>query len=116
MNKIIVAGSRGFSDYDTLKDKLDYYLSNLTDIEIVSGGAKGADRLGEQYAELSGYPVKVFKADWDNLGKRAGMVRNKEMSSYADYLVAFWDGKSVGTKAMIDMAKKDGLKVRVVRY
>lgn len=116
LSRVIVAGSRDFNDYQLLKDKLDYYLQNLPDIEIVSGGAKGADALGERYSEEAGYPLKVFPADWDDLGKRAGHVRNAQMAKYANYLVAFWDGKSKGTKGMIDIANKLGLRVKIVRY
>lgn len=116
LSKVIVAGGRDFKDYDLLRGKLDYYLQNLPDIEIVSGGARGADSFGERYAEENAYPLKIFPADWDNLGKRAGFVRNSEMAEYADYLIAFWDGKSRGTKHMIDIAKRVGLKVKVVIY
>lgn len=116
LSRVIVAGGRDFNDYGLLKDKLDYYLQNLPDIEIVSGGAKGADALGERYAKESGYPLKVFPAAWDSLGKRAGLVRNEEMARYANYLVAFWDASSRGTKHMIDVAKRSGLKVKVVKY
>src|SRR5690606_18174151 len=115
-SRIIVAGGRDFNNYSLLKEKLDYYLQNLADIEIVSGGAKGADILGERYAKENGYPLKVFKADWDTHGKRAGVVRNKEMADYANYLVAFWNGDSRGTANMIELAKKQGLKVKIVRY
>lgn len=116
MSRVIVAGGRDFNNYQLLRDKLDYYLQNLPDIEIVSGGAKGADALGERYAEENAYPLKIFPADWDNLGKRAGFVRNSEMAEHADYLIAFWDGKSRGTKHMINIAKRVGLKVKVVIY
>ena len=115
MNKVIVAGSRSFDDFDLLQRKLDKLLAYLEDIEIVSGGAKGADTLGEQWAEIHDLPVKLFPADWDNLGRSAGYRRNEQMAQYATHLVAFWDGQSKGTKHMVETAKHLGLKVRVVR-
>lgn len=70
--------------------------------EVVSGGARGIDQAGEWWAATKGIPVKVFCADWAVLGKGAGMHRNVEMAKYADCLVAIWDGKSSGTKHMIE--------------
>lgn len=60
--------------------------------------------------------LTIFKADWDKHGKAAGFKRNTEMAKYADALIAFWDGKSKGTKHMIDTAKSHNLKVRVIAY
>lgn len=113
--KVIIAGGRDFNDYDLLKSKCDYYLANKTGIEIVSGCASGADRLGERYATERGFLVKPFPAQWKTLGKRAGPVRNELMALYADALIAFWDGKSAGTKNMIEEAEKEGLLIRVVQ-
>jgi hypothetical protein len=115
--KVIVAGSRDFDDYELLKIKLDKILSSLIDlyeIEIVSGMARGADRLGERYAAERGYRVKDFKADWDRYGKPAGPIRNEEMAQYADACVVFWKNKSKGSRSMIDLAKKYKLKLRVI--
>ena len=116
MLRIIIAGGRDFNDYKTLCGVCDYMFQKQKEIEIVSGTANGADKLGEQYANEMGYPIKQFPADWDKHGKKAGYLRNKEMAEYADALLALWDGKSKGTKSMIDLAKKNNLKVRVVRY
>jgi hypothetical protein len=82
--------------------------------EVVSGTARGADRTGEQWASENNVPVKRFPADWDKHGKRAGYLRNADMAEYAEALVAFWDGQSRGTKHMIDLAEKAGLRVSVV--
>ena len=114
--KVIIAGGRDFHNYELLKEKCDVILGRQTEIEIVSGKAKGADKLGEQYAEEKGYPVTLFPADWDEHGKAAGFRRNLEMANYADCLIAFWDGKSKGTKMMIELAEQKGLNVRVVKY
>jgi hypothetical protein len=107
--KIIIAGSRTYNDYELLKRVCDETLSLIT--EIVSGTANGADKLGERYAKEKGYPIKQFPADWNKYGKSAGYIRNKQMAEYADALIAFWDGKSKGTKHMIDLAKLNNLKI-----
>ena len=114
--KVIIAGGRNFRDYDKLRESCDNILVNQKEVEIVSGTAAGADTLGERYAQEKGYEVKKFPAQWDLYGKSAGYKRNQQMAEYADGLIAFWDGKSRGTKHMIDIANKMGLKVRVVRY
>ena len=116
MNKVIVAGTRGFTNYNLMCKKLDTLLCNLKDIEIVSGTARGADSLGEKYAKENNLVLKQFPANWDKYGKRAGYLRNSQMADYADYLVAFWDGESKGTSHMINLAKEKGLKGRVVNY
>ena len=109
--KVIIAGGRNFNNYVVLKDFCDTCLKWFNVSEIVSGGAAGADKLGEQYAKENKYPVKIFKAQWDEYGKGAGPIRNHIMADYADTLIAFWDGKSKGTKNMIDEAKKQKLQV-----
>ncbi len=99
--KTIIAGCRTFTDYATAKQVLDK-IQNIT--EIVSGAAEGADSLGERHAKENKIPLKQFPADWDTYKKAAGPLRNKEMAIYADVLIAFWDGKSKGTKNMIEQA------------
>jgi hypothetical protein len=113
--KIVIAGSRDFNSYDILKDKFlefaGYY--DFNSLEIVSGTARGADQLGEKLAEELGIKVARFPADWDQFGKGAGYRRNAEMADYGDVLLAFWDGKSRGTRMMIELARKKGLLVQV---
>lgn len=111
--KTIIAGSRDFDDYELIKETLLKY-NDIT--EIVSGCARGADLLGEKFALEYNIPIKKFPAEWDKYGKSAGYRRNEQMAMYADALVAFWDGKSRGTKHMIDFAKQLGLKVSVIIY
>ena len=116
--KLIIAGGRDFN-LKGYEGAFAHYLKiNNQGIitEIVSGGARGADKLGELLAKNEKLPVKLFEADWDTHGKSAGYIRNSEMADYGDILLAFWDGKSKGTKHMIDLATKKGLEVRVVRY
>lgn len=118
MFKVIVAGSRDFSDYQFMVKKLDFLLSRKSHekICIISGGARGADSLGERYARENNLKLKVFPADWNTFGRKAGYIRNEQMADNADALVAFWDGQSKGTQHMINIAKRRGLSVRVVLY
>ena len=117
MFRVIVAGGRDFTNYNGLVASLDHLLKNINDeIVVICGMARGADRLGEQYAKERGYKILYFPADWDIDGKAAGFIRNVKMAENADALVAFWDGKSVGTKHMIETAQNKGLAVRIKRY
>lgn len=114
--KTIIAGSRGFTNYQFLQTECDRILSSEEEVEIVSGGAKGADKMGEHYAKQKDFALTVFPADWDKFGKSAGYIRNKQMAQYADTLIAFWDGESRGTKHMIDLAEEMGLTVHIIKY
>lgn len=112
--KCIVAGSRSIQDRDFIFEKLDFLLSNkMKELEIVHGACRGPDLIGRDWAILNVVPHKDFPADWRSYGKKAGMIRNREMAVYADALVAFWDQKSPGTFNMIEEAKKEGLEIRV---
>ena len=83
---------------------------------IVSGHASGADSLGEKFAEDHNLQCELHPANWELYGKAAGPIRYEEMAEVADALIAFWDGKSPGTKSMISLARRKGLQVAVVRY
>lgn len=113
---VIIAGSRGFQDYDLLCSKCDRFFSRRKPSAILCGTARGADKLGERYAKERGINVLYYPADWDSHGRAAGYIRNAEMADNADALVAFWDGQSRGTKHMIDIAVEKGLLIRVIYY
>lgn len=116
--RVIIAGCRDFDNYELLKEKCDYFLQDekKEDVVIISGHASGADALGERYAQERGFQLETFPADWKAHGRAAGPIRNARMASAANALIAFWDGKSRGTKNMIETAKNHNLKVVVVRY
>lgn len=114
--KLVIAGGRDFNNFTLLHVVLDNLLQNQTDITIISGGAKGADSLGARYAALRGYPLITMNADWDRHGKSAGYKRNIEMSKASDAAVCFWDGKSRGTKHIIDITEKADKPLRIIRY
>lgn len=116
--RLIIAGSRDFNDYKTVKSVCDVLLKNLDscEITILCGCARGADTLGEHYAKERNIKIEYYKAQWDELGNAAGFIRNEEMAKRATHLVAFWDGASKGTKHMINLAKRRNLKLYVHRY
>jgi len=112
--KVIVAGSRGWTDYDTVRSTLDIVTEGAKNLEVVSGTARGVDQMGERYASERGLPCTRFPAEWRRYGKRAGYLRNEQMADYADTLVAFWDGKSPGTEHMINLARSRNMTITVV--
>jgi predicted Rossmann fold nucleotide-binding protein DprA/Smf involved in DNA uptake len=117
--KVIIAGSRGFSNYKLLREQCNKFLREkrkTSNIIVVSGHARGADTLGEKYAQDEGFTLEIYPAQWKKVGKRAGYRRNEQMAEVADALIAFWDGSSKGTKHMIDIMNEKNLLVRVVEY
>lgn len=114
--RVIVAGCRAYNNYEEAKEYIDFCISNIrkgNQIIIVSGGAKGADALGERYAGDNGFKIERYPAHWDKYGKAAGPIRNKYMAERADYIICFWDGKSRGTKSMINIAKYYNKPLRI---
>lgn len=112
--RVIIAGSRTITSKLALLTAL--VKSGFTITEVVCGGASGVDTLGFDWARANSVPVKTILPDWKKHGKAAGQIRNREMGDYAEALIAIWDGKSRGTKGMIDYAKKKGLAVYVALW
>ena len=111
--KVIIAGSRTVTDMRHLEAAIARFDHPIT--AVISGCAKGADRLGERWAESYGIPVERYPADWDTHGKSAGYRRNEQMAEIADAVIILWDGTSRGSKHMIDIAKRKGL-ITLVHY
>lgn len=111
--KVIIAGSRDGFVAKNVFEAVDEspFVGKIT--EVVSGTARGVDKDGEYYAACHGLPIKRFPANWEEHGKWAGFKRNRDMAFYADALVAVWDGKSKGTKHMIDTMRSMGKPVYV---
>lgn len=122
MIRVIVAGSRDFNDFSLVEKSLMMYFKehklHRVDVEIISGTARGADRLGEIFANKYNLKLTKFPADWDYYGKSAGYIRNEQMAKYASkengILFAFWNGTSRGTKHMIDLANKYNLNIETI--
>lgn len=109
--RTIIAGSRDITNITSVYRAIAE--SEFTITLVLSGCARGVDELGEQYADYMNIPIQRFPANWDEYGKSAGYIRNQLMADSADALIAVWDGVSKGTKHMIDIAHKKGLKVFV---
>jgi hypothetical protein len=107
--KVAIVGSRDWKEPARILDCID----ELGDVEIVSGGARGVDRIAAQYAKIAGLETKEFIADWERHGKMAGFIRNTQIVDYCDELIAFWDMKSKGTADSIRRAQEAGKPVRV---
>ena len=115
----MVAGSRGFSDYGLMKRKIEEFLEREAPgrpVRILSGRARGADRLGERYAREAGCALKVFPADWETHGRSAGPIRNRKMILSADGAIVFWDGRLRGTGDCLKRAEEKGIPLRVVLF
>ena len=114
--RVIVAGSRGFFDYDLMSRELDKLFNESKefagrDVKIISGMADGADSLAIRYADERKLTKILFPANWKRFSRVAGFLRNEDMLSVATHLVVFWDGKSSGTNHMIEIAKAKGIPV-----
>jgi len=109
--RTIIAGSRSITDYATIESAVAESGFQIT--EVISGGARGVDALGEEWAMRHQVPFRRFPADWDAHGKSAGMIRNREMAEIAEALVLCWDGLSKGSKNMLKEAERRGLKIHV---
>ena len=112
--RLVVAGSRGFDSYERLSAELDKYLTGRSNVTIISGTARGADRLGERYAQEHGYKIEQVPAQWAKYHQGAGPIRNKQMVKTADAVLVFWDNESTGTKNIIECARAENIPCKVV--
>ena len=116
---LVVAGSRTFDDYEYLCEMVDKAVKNKLDkhrIVIISGGARGADELGERYARERGFQQMIVPANWEALGKVAGPARNELMGMVTDAACLFWDGSSKGTAHMRSVMDTIGKPYRLFKY
>lgn len=111
--KVLVTGSRDWNQHVLLKRRLAELPSGSS---IIHGGARGADQSAAQAARSLGIPETAYPADWRGKGRAAGIVRNLAMlDTKPDLVLAFWDGRSTGTKHTIDEARKRGIPVEVIQ-
>ncbi len=116
IKRIVVAGCRDYNNYSQAAEFIDLCISRIRKeytLIFLSGGCRGADMLGERYAKENGFEVERYPAEWDKFGGAAGPMRNAKMAQSCDYVICFWDGKSAGTKSMIENAERMGKKIRI---
>lgn len=110
---LLVSGSRGLVDAPWCEARIAEALAQWAlkpeDVALlVNGNAAGVDTIARRWALKESIPVKLFKPDWGRHGKAAGMIRNREMLKEATHVIALWDGRSPGTKMVVDAAKAQG--------
>ena len=108
--KIAIIGSRNIN---LSTDELKEYIPEEA-AEIVSGGAVGVDTAAREFAICNNIKLTEFLPDYQRYKRGAPLIRNKEIINYADAVIAFWDGRSRGTKFVIDECKKAGKNVKVI--
>jgi hypothetical protein len=115
--KLLVCGSRTYINYREAEATILAFMEGNKVDEIISGGARGADRLAEVFCRNHNIPNTVMKAEWRKdgaLDRGAGFARNLQMLELADHVIAFWDGSSPGTKHTFVEAQKRGIPVTLV--
>ena len=121
--RLAIVGGRDFNDKELMAKRLALFMRAYSNgemsapsIEIVSGGAKGADTLGVSFACVWNVPIKIFKPDWNKYGKSAGFRRNQTIVDNCDMVLAFWDGMSRGTSDTIEKAKRAKKPTFIIYY
>lgn len=116
VKRIVVAGCRDYDNYEEAKEFIDTCISDIAQnntVIFVSGTCRGADMLGEKYADEHGFEIERYPAQWDLYGRAAGPMRNRKMAEASDLVICFWDGQSRGTRTMIQYAEQLGKTVKV---
>ena len=112
--KVLVCGSRDWTDFDAIANRLTALPGEHEEITVIHGGAPGADTMARRAARLLRFEVRAFPADWRTWGKRAGFIRNVAMlDEQPDLVIAFQLNDSRGTQHTIDEARRRGIPVEV---
>jgi len=115
--KVGIVGGRDFIDARMFYYEILQFLTFYGEItQVISGGACGADTLAEKWSKDNNVPFIVFKPDWKKFGKAAGFMRNSDIVKESEFVIAFWDGKSKGTKDTINKTKELKIPLKIVRY
>ena len=114
--KLAIIGGRTFNNLQLFNNQLANIRQVHNIIQIISGGAKGADTFGANYARQNNIPLLEFIPDWNTYGKSAGFRRNVDIITACTACLAFWDGKSKGTKHSIDLARQQCKPLCICHY
>jgi hypothetical protein len=113
--KVAVIGSRTINNSQFIYKKLDEY-DNENPIDIlISGHAEGVDKTSEKWAKLRGIETLIFPPEYEKYGNKAPLKRNHDIINNCDICIAFWNGKSTGTKYTIDLARKQNKEVIIYK-
>ncbi len=112
--RVLVCGGREYSDQARVNRILNTLLEQFPDLEIIQGGATGADELAKLWCLAKNVPMEEYPADWKKYGKRAGYIRNVKMleEGQPDLVIAFPGGP--GTGMMVNLADKANVSVRII--
>jgi hypothetical protein len=113
--KLAIVGARTFNDVALFESTMkEYVLKHGLPSMVVSGGARGADELGERWANAQGIPTIILKPDWKKHGKAAGLLRNTDIVNACTHMIAFPSKTGKGTQDSIRKAKKQNIELLVI--
>jgi len=110
--RVLIAGSRDVVDPLIIEKAV--VESGFTVTSVICGMARGVDMLGYNWAKQHNVNIEEYPADWDGLGKAAGMIRNRKMVAVAEAAIIIWDGNSPGTENTIKLVKAKGIPFHLV--
>lgn len=115
--KWLVTGGRSITDVSLIEEHLDTMFKKYGKPEVlIHGDCSGVDKISGSWAEKNKITVKTFPAEWKRYGRAAGPIRNRQMAdecSKEDLCVSVWNGSSSGTKDMLGVCEKKGMKTEV---
>lgn len=111
-DRVAIVGSRDWTD---LRQVREFVGTLPIGTVVVSGGARGVDKATADAARARGLGVEEHLPDYARYGRSAPLIRNGDIVARADFVVAFWDGTSRGTKDAIDRAERLGKRVHLFR-
>jgi hypothetical protein len=114
--KLAIVGTRSYQDYKEFKYYLEEFQKDKCVKQIITGCANGADDLARRYAREKGIDLEVKEANWKKYGKGAGPIRNARIARECDYMIAFWDMNSHGTRNALLLAERLGKRTMTILY
>lgn len=116
--KLIIAGSTGFKDHILLTNETDKFIRSIgvTNVEVLSSNENGASIIGKYYANHFNHDCTILEADWVKNGKSAEYDRDVELVEMADACIVFWDGLDKTTLNLINICKRNNLKLKIIEY
>lgn len=114
--RIGIVGSREFNNQKLFDETMSLIKKKYNISTVVTGGARGADQMAINWANKEKIQKLIFLPSWKLYQKRAGIIRNGDIINHSDFLIAFWNGTSPGTKNSIERAKKKDIPIQIIYY